>query len=456
MSRASKPIIDKQRGASRARRNDLSTPAKRAPLRADAPRNGYWSPATDHGKSGLQIGWLPLVAGGAKWKAQLDVKGSKTATTLGWADDLGAPEGVVTMTHAEAVAAAIAWGLPLREAAKRDDNPYPAVSQCLDAYLAVRDARDAARGTHNARNARTRLTAALAGDMETRLHKLTESRIESIAQSLPGTTENAARTMRDLLAMLGHAREAHRSLLTLEWVAGLRQAAKRGLNKRQEPAKRRSSRGFLTATQVRSIIEAAEQIDPDVAALITVLSYGPRFSQVSRLTVGDLRLHPTPRLLVHPSYKGNQTRDKRASAQSIWLSAEDAAVLARAAGGRPEDEPLLLRNYKVGAGRGAVRVVSRGAWTDSNQMRDEWIAALRLAGVKAGVQPYRLRDFAIVALLRAGVGATQVGILLDTSTTQIERRYASEINDLASDVLRAALASRAATPQQDAPGLVAA
>ena len=144
-----------------------------------------------------------------------------------------------------------------------------------------------------------------------------------------------------------------------------------------------------------------------------------------RLKVADLQDDdPTaPRLMMPTSRKGKNRRIER---RPLPISPGLAAVLRRAAVGRPKHAPLLDRIPQIYQ---PFRIVTK-----------------RL-GLDPALTPYALRHSSVVRALLAGVPLRLVAALHDTSAAIVEKVYARFIVGDASDrISRRALLDMAPAP----------
>ena len=167
---------------------------------------------------------------------------------------------------------------------------------------------------------------------------------------------------------------------------------------------------------------------------------GARFSQVSRLTVGDLQGN---RLLVPTSRKGRPLKQRQRVAAR--LGPDVIATLSKGIVGRAENEFLLERwRWKQIAPARWIKH-RRGPWQSASELTRPWASIRELAGLSHDVVPYALRHSSIVRCLRAALPVRYVASLHDTSTAMIEAHYSAFIVDALDD-----LASRAVVPLMNA------
>jgi integrase len=189
----------------------------------------------------------------------------------------------------------------------------------------------------------------------------------------------------------------------------------------------------LPDATVRAFVTAAYDRDHQLGLLVDVLATtGTRPSQAIRLRIEDLHADPVrPKLSMPRSGKGGgRNRSAKKSLRfSVPITPALAVKLQKAAAGRAQDEPLLLRadgrpwradpsvNY-----REIVREIVEGLGEDPDR-----------------VTMYALRHSSIVRQLLKNVPIRLVASLHDTSVSQIERNYSRFITEHSDEHARAAL-----------------
>jgi hypothetical protein len=178
----------------------------------------------------------------------------------------------------------------------------------------------------------------------------------------------------------------------------------------------------LSDDQVRSIIVAAYEVDPQFGLYVEVGAVtGARNSQINRLVVADLQANNgAPRLMMPSSRKG---RSRKPGRTPIPITKTLGVKLQAAAGDRAPDAPLLLRP-------------DAKAWGNNDHAKLYTQAAER-AGVVGSMT--QLRHSSITRQLLAGVPIRIVATAHDTSTAMIEKTYSAYIGDHADALVRGAL-----------------
>jgi integrase len=267
------------------------------------------------------------------------------------------------------------------------------------------------------------------------LAEVTEKDLKKWLGALPKTLSPATlrRTSNDLRAALTAA-------VDRDWrdlPDTIRNEIKAGL-KPPPNAGGEARHALLTDADVRKVVDAAFDVDPDFGALVLVLAAtGARFSQVARITVAGLQAD-AERLIVPASVKGKGAKHRPAI--PVPVGPDVVARLKPLAAGRAGHEPLLLRWVHRQTGPATWERVRRDSWGSASLMQRPWRRALDLARV-APIEPYALRHSSIVRQLRKGIPVRIVAGLHDTSTTMIEKHYSAHILDMADELARQAIVS---------------
>jgi integrase len=387
-------------------------------------------------RSGLKLGYRKGARGGV-WVGKLVMGGARVQAALGAAED-GSGAG---LSHAEATAAAIAWAGKenTRLTAKTDEeNRVSTIADAIASYVRMRIARAERAG----RDAQTRLARHVLSDAKLAsmpVGRVAASGLSDWRSRLPATMTPAGvnRLLNDLRAALNaHVAVHWRDLpptMAKEIEAGLRAL----------PNAQTARQALLTDADVRRVIDAAYDVDPDLGALVLVLaSTGARFGQAAKITVADLQPE-AGRVMVPTSAKGKGVKQRRYSA--VPLGPDAVERLKRLTMGRSGHEPLLLRWISRQIRPVEWERVKRAPWSNASEMTRGWRKALATAGVPH-VEPYALRHSSIVRGLRSGVPVRIIAALHDTSSSMIERHYSAFILDAADE-----LARRAVVPLVSAP-----
>jgi integrase len=265
------------------------------------------------------------------------------------------------------------------------------------------------------------------------LAELTEKDLKNWLGALPRTLAAATlrRTGNDLRAALTAA-------VNHDWrnlPDTIRNEIKAGL-KPPPNAGGEARHALMSDADMRKIVDAAFDVDPDFGALVLALAAtGARFSQVAGITVAGLQAD-AERLIVPASVKGKGTKQR--SAIPVPVGSDVIARLKPLAAGRAGHEPLLLRWVHRQTGPATWERVRRASWDSASLMQRAWRRALDLARV-APIEPYALRHSSIVRQLRKGIPVRIVAGLHDTSTAMIERHYSAHILDMADELARQAI-----------------
>jgi len=274
------------------------------------------------------------------------------------------------------------------------------------------------------------------------LHELAETDLRKWRTQLSGKIATRRRLTADFRAALNDAARAGRKVLPPE----LPSVIKYGLQSPESEAAAPSETvarvdQILTDKQVRDLLLEAARFDAEKGwggdlwrIALVIAGTGARFSQVARLTVGDVR---GQRIFMPSSRKGVRRTEGHTP---VPIGQDIAEALAPAIQGRPADAVLLERWYHKPLGNGRWRRDCRTAWRASYDITKSF-QSIALAAALPGVTTYTLRHTSIVRGLRAGLPIRLVAALHDTSTLMIERYYARYIADGLED-----LAARAVVP----------
>jgi len=361
---------------------------------------------------------------------------------LGTADDQLA---VGTLSYEDALRAAREKVCALRKAEfEASLEPLPTVADAIRSYVAMRDARSTQLGGRPMKSdASSNLgkhvlqSSSLA---EKRLDEVTEEDLRAWRLDLSSTLKRVSRvrTASNLKAALNAAYRPYRKRLPPDFAESVRL----GLSFDDEgPSfdERARENQILDDAEVRAIISTAIEtdLDGDMARLVILLAAtGARFSQVTRMIVGDVQFNQS-RLIVPNSRKGKRRHD---SYTAIRVGDDVLAALRPVCEGRSSREPLLCKWRYVQLGVNMWKRDRRGPWTSSSEMLRPWNEICEKAGVER-VVPYSLRHSSIVRGIKAGLPIRLVAALHDTSVVMIERHYSRWITDGLED-----LAARAIVP----------
>jgi integrase len=213
-----------------------------------------------------------------------------------------------------------------------------------------------------------------------------------------------------------------------------------GLARLPNADKSRNKLFNLPDETICALVAEANARDAALGLLCEVLSEtGTRPVQAARLKVAYLIAHPTaPRLLVARSAKGGGKMrvERKNETYPLPISVGLAAKLRKAAAGRAEDDPLLLR-------------ADGQPWNEKNvhaDYRRPFAEIVKALGLNAKISAYCFRHSSICRQLTRGVHTYRVAANHDTSEAMIRKHYAKYITDHADEMTRAALLDHAAAP----------
>lgn len=400
---------------------DRTARAKLAPR--DKP---YWRILSE----GAHIGYYRGKVKGS-WAARYHVpeRADYVRAVIGEADDRRDADGIEILDYKQAVDKALAWIELQRRGGAPQSDPGMTVAAAVDAYIAVRDARRSSRAGRAVKSdAASSLTRYVLEDKKLAVVKLTalvEADLRAwqlrIARKRPSTLQ---RIVNDLKAALNAAFETHRRVLPADLPIVIKFGLKVDCAEVLTAAARDNQ--ILTDDEVRRIVAAAMALDEDFGRLVVLLAAtGARFSQVARMTVGDVQA-ARGRLMLPQSFKG---RKRALSYIRVAVGADTLGVLAPVIADRPPSAPLLehWRHKQVGPMK--WERLDRGPWASSSAMLRPFQRAVADAGLPASTIPYALRHSSIVRGLRAGLPIRLVAALHDTSVVMIERHYSRYITE---------------------------
>lgn len=412
--------------AKRVRDAVLDSRAARAKLK---PQKKPYFRALDRG---LHLGYRRGKNGGT-WVVRRYVGDEQyTVEALGTADDSQDADGtsILTFHQAQVLARGRAADMAVqeREAAL---GPSPTVKDAVDAYVEAYERRTGAQGGR--KPARGQLTKHVLADEihDKKLHEITRDSLKEWRRRVADkglAVDTVRRICNDFRAALNAAAEEHHKRLpahfVLEVKAGLA-ATERG----HSPVAREAQ--VLPDADVRRIIAAAWEVDReggwegDLARLVLVLAAtGARFSQVARITVGDVQ-PAQGRIMVPASHKGRGA--KKVAKAGVPVGEDVIEALRPAMAGRVGTEPLLVRWKHQQVAPMTWERVARTPWTYSKEFDAPWHEITNRAGLPAGVVPYALRHSSIVRGLRQMLPVRLVAALHDTSSAMIEAHYSAFI-----------------------------
>lgn len=388
----------------------------------------YWRMLSE----GAHVGYFRGKVKGS-WAARYHcpVRADYVRAIIGEADDLREADGISILNYKQAVDKALRWielqsrgGQPATES-----DPDMTVAEAVTAYLAIRDARRSSRAGRQVKSdASSSLTRYVLEDKRLppmKLSTLCEADLRAwqlrITRRKPSSIQ---RVVNDFKAALNAAFETHRKVLPADLPIVIKFGLKVDAPEVLTAAARDNQ--ILGDDEVRAIVTAAMAIDTDFGRLVVLLAAtGARFSQIARMTVGDVQA-AQGRLMVPQSFKG---RKRTLSHIRVAVGADTLGVLVPVTEKRPSSAPLLEHWRHKQTGPMQWERVDRGPWASSSAMLRPFQRAVEEAGLPASTIPYALRHSSIVRGLRAGLPIRLVAALHDTSVAMIERHYSRHITE---------------------------
>ncbi len=376
---------------------------------------------------GVSVGYRRNASAGTWIVRKSDGKGGSTQRVIGQADDYAEPDGehVLSWSQAQQRALALAEG-------SADVSPASrlTVTEAVDAYERDLTARKGDLG--NVQRLRYHLSKKLAGTVVAELTApdLRRWRDGLLSKLAPATVNRTANALRAALSLA--AKHNHRIINATAWKHGLA-----GLPDAEE-----ARNVVLSDDAVKRIIEAAYRHSDAFGLVVEIAAVtGARYSQITRMTVGDLQAGAEPRLMMPASKKGKGV--KKVPRYPVPLPAGLAVRLEAAGTAR-------------GAGRDAPLVVKPGGapWAKSDHTRPFARAVVVAGFAPEDIAPHSIDDITIYALRHSsivrgilrGVPVRVVAVQHDTSVAMIERHYSKELAHHADALARVGMLDTDSTP----------
>lgn len=367
------------------------------------------------------------------WIARCRAPGSRDYSTLplGSADDLVEADGERVLNWRQALEAAVDWFQKVEKPGYLEGRALT-VRSAVDEYSAMRDARDSARAGRPVRSdGRSRLTRYVKVDDQLAdlcLYDLTEADLKSWRSRMGGMKiRTRQRLANDLKAALNYCFENHRRALPSDFPITVKFGLKSNDAYWEHGESIARDNQILEDGQVREIVRLARLLDLDgdfALAVVLLAATGARFSQLRRMTVGDVQVEHS-RLLIPTSFKG---KGRSPDLIKVPVGTDVLTLLEKAIDGRKPSEPLLQKwRYKQVSSIQWVKA-SRGPWKTASELTRDWRRVVAEAGLE-GVIPYALRHTSIVRGIRANLPIRLVAAVHDTSVTMIERHYSRWITE---------------------------
>lgn len=407
---------------------DIRLQDRAARARLKPRHHPYWRSISD----GRHLGYYRGKRGGS-WVGRCRAPDERDYVTrpLGTADDMVEADGEAVLDWRQALEAALAWFQKVEQPGFLEAADLT-VQTAVDEYSAMRDARDSARAGRPVRSdGRSRLTRYVKVDEKLAgicLYELAEADLKAWRARVRGLTVlSRQRLANDLKAALNYCHQNHRRSLPSDFPVTVKFGLKSEECYWEHGETRARDNQILEDEQVREIIRVARELDDDgdfALVVILLAATGARFSQLRRMTVGDVQPDRS-RLLVPTSFKG---KGRSPELIKVPVGPDVLQALRPAIVGRKANEPLLQRwRYKQVDAIKWVRA-GRGPWKTASEMTRDWRRVVAQAGLD-GVIPYALRHTSIVRGIRANLPIRLVAAVHDTSVTMIERHYSRWITE---------------------------
>lgn len=418
-----------------AKTAEFDSAAKRA--RLQPAKNPYWVGIAG-GRGGVSLGYRKPKRGPGTWIVKLVLDGRRKEERLAQASDDGAEPDA--LSYPVAVTAAMAWARGELDKAEEQQAGTSArlpltVATAMDEYADAHEARKSTPRNYM----RSTLKRHVHADeifAATPLAKLTAEAIldwrKRLAPNLSKRSVNWILTI--VRAGLNHAVSTYRRSLPATLASEIKVGTK------AVPGDTNARKQVLPDADIRRLVESAFAVDDtgDFGRLILVLAAtGARFSQVARITVGDVQVARS-RVMVPPARKGKEAGPP--SPIAVPVGADVIARLKPALTGRRGHEPLLL-HWHHGKRPGSVDWVrvERQPWPEATTARRHWTAARVHAELPDSTVMLCLRHSSIVRGLSAGLPVRLVAALHDTSVEMIEQHYSAYIVDATEELARRAI-----------------
>lgn len=361
---------------------------------------------------------------------------------VGYADDADVVPEQSPMTYAQARDAVLALAAGKRAKAASSSNNVATVRTTVEAYIAMRDAREAARHGREVKSHAHRLKNHVLSDddlAETPLEELTDARLAKWRKGLGGAVGNRRRIANDFRAALLAAKPGEQVRLAIREGLAIPSAEV----EEAEPEARENQ--ILTDDEVRRLLAAGRSADDGgdlYRVMLLLAATGARFSQIRRLRVMDVQSKQS-RIMVPGSFKGR----KRTSAKPHYpvpVGQDVIAALVPVIEGRKGTDLLLerWRHRQAGHDRQTRRAiwerVSRGGWATASELTRPFAVVAKAADLEH-VIPYAFRHSSIVRGIRVGLPIRLVAAAHDTSVAMIERHYARWIVEGLEELTRKAI-----------------
>jgi len=352
----------------------------------------------------LHLGYKKGLRAG-KWVLRsYDQKGGYTQRIIGFADDVLTADGVGVLSYAQAEARARAAHDEIMDARARAKLAASSIASVVEDYIDAREKRN-----KHGRDARSRLTKYVIDDEISRVslddlssRNLAEW-IERVKANKNLATSTLDRLKNDFKAALNHAisqdveRYGGKAIIVRTSLGADQLASGADADDGKGPVPREC---ILCDHDLKVLLEIVKRVDEEGEHegdfyRMTVLkaATGARFSQLARVTVGDLQPEFS-RIMLPPSFKGRGKKKRPMIAYA--LTSDVMREFEKIARGRDHDEPLppalekeISSRGDLGEGQSRTLEGNERIWPGLERQGPAALRAIRSAALRIAPHAYR-------------------------------------------------------------------